>query len=116
MTSTQGLFGLFVQHAIAFLIPPRLERRRCSAPLRASPSKSGEPHYLSLGIAIGLAQTFYPQHSTVGPHDAERAVKGVLRFRVLDLVGEFDHLRAVVLVHTTQPCFKRGRLFRCKTV
>src|SRR5262249_18388367 len=78
--------------------------------------ESGEPHYLSIGIAMGLSQTLYPRHSPVGPHDAERAVKGVLRLRVLDLVDELEHLPAVLLVHTAQPGFERCRLFRRETV
>ena len=78
--------------------------------------KSGEPHYLSFGITIGLAQAFYPRHSPVGPHDSERAVKDVLRLRVLDLIDEVEHLPSVLFVHAAQPGFKRGRLFRSETV
>src|SRR5262245_35562622 len=65
---------------------------------------------------MDLPQTLYPQNAPVGPHDAERGVKGVVRLRVQDLVPEFEHLRAVFLVHTAQPGFKRGRLSRGQTV
>src|SRR5262245_30008048 len=77
---------------------------------------SGEPYYLSIGIAMDLAQTLYPRDGSVGPHDAKGAVKGVVCPRLHDIVPELEHLPAVLFVHTAKPGFKRGRLFRRETI
>src|SRR5262245_51346995 len=77
---------------------------------------SCKPHYLSIGIAMDLAQTLYPRHGTVGPHDAEDTVKDVVRLTVHDLIPELEHPPAVLFVHTAQPRFKRGRLFLLETI
>src|SRR5215471_4589419 len=115
MTSTQSLFGLFLEYSIALLGASHLVSLFGTAALSNIQYKSGEPHQLSIGISVGLAQTLYPRHGPVGPHNAERAVKGVARLRVHFLVDGIKHLRAVLLVHTAQPGLKRGRLFRGET-
>src|SRR5215831_1838871 len=78
--------------------------------LRDIQFQSGEPDYSSLGIAAHLAQALYPRDGSVGPHDAKHRVKRILHLRMVDLVGDFEHLLAVLLVHTAQPDFKRGWL------
>src|SRR5215813_15425783 len=71
---------------------------------------------MSLGVTMGLPHTLDPRHGTVGSNDAECAVKGVVRLPVTDLLDQFDHPLAVVLVDATQPCFKRCGLFCGETV
>src|SRR5262249_43935583 len=44
------------------------------------------------------------------------AVKSVVHLRVTDLLDQFDHLLAVLLVDATQPYFKRCGLFCSETV
>src|SRR5262245_14362882 len=102
MTSTEGLLSVFLQRAITFLVTTRLERFLGAPTLGDIQFNSGEIDYLSVRIAMNLAQTLYPRHGPVGSHDAERAVKGI-HFCVEELVEELDFLRAVLLMDTAQP-------------
>src|SRR5262245_22979556 len=116
MTSTEGLLSLFLQRAITLLVPARLKSLLSTAAFGDIQFNSDEQHYVSISIAMDLAQTLYPRHGSVGPDDAEGAVKNVVRLRVLDLVPKLEYLPAVLLVHTAQPGFNQARLSSRETV
>src|SRR3954471_7931943 len=77
MTSAEGLLSFFMQHAITFLVASHLEHLLGTPALSDIQLNSGKVDYLSLTIAMCLAQTLYPRHCAVGPDDAECGVKGI---------------------------------------
>src|SRR5262245_29038292 len=115
MTSAESILSLFVQRAFTFLVATRLQRLLGAPALSDIQFNSGEVDDLSLGVAMNLAQTLYPRDGPVGPHYAVRGVKRIHVF-VHELVEELELLPAVLLVHTAQPDFERGRLVQRETI
>src|SRR5262249_17232704 len=77
MTSTEGLFSLPLQGPISFFVAACLENFLSAATFSNIHVKPGEPDDFAVGIVVSLAATFYPQHCSVGSHDAERVIPPV---------------------------------------
>src|SRR5215467_14481721 len=71
MTSAESFLRLFLQSAIMLLVAASLALLFGATALRDIQLEPGEPYYLSVGIAMRVAQTLYPRDGPIGPHNAE---------------------------------------------
>src|SRR6516165_8412060 len=71
---------------------------------------------MPISIAVGLAPAFYPRHSPVGTHDAERILPAVPRWGAKDFVQHAKHAGSVLFVDTTRPSVNGCRFFRREAV
>src|SRR5215831_14841880 len=71
---------------------------------------------MPISIAVGLGPAFYPRHSPVGTHDAERILPAVPRWGANDFVQDAKHAGSVVFVDTARPCINGCRFFRREAV
>src|SRR5262245_48123751 len=105
MTSTQGFLSLFLQRAITFLVPARLENLLSTAAFGDIQTDPTDSRDLTFETPIGTAYPVHPRHSLVRPHGAEYDVP----FVVMPVQHVFDvteHSRAVLLVNTRDPCIE----------
>src|SRR5215831_3229732 len=71
---------------------------------------------MPISIAVGLGPAFYPRHSPVGTHDAERILPAVPRWGANDFVQDAKHARSVLFVDTARPSVNGCRFFRREAV
>src|SRR5262249_26310389 len=88
MTSAEGFLSLFVHGAITFFLAACLEKLLGATTLRDIQIEAGKQHYMPFGIAVGLAPAFYPRHSPIRTHDAERIDPVIPRWSAKDLVQD----------------------------
>ena len=91
------------QRAIVFLVAPRLPRLLRPLVLVEVEIEPGEPRDVAVGVTVGASPALDPRHRSVGPHDPERVLPRILRFRRQDLVEQGEHPRTVVVVHARHP-------------
>src|SRR5262249_15185877 len=78
MTSTEGLLSLFLQLAITFLVPARLQSlfsKAAFGDIQIDPTDSRD---LAIGTTIGATKAVHPRHGPVRPHCAEYDVPFVV--------------------------------------
>jgi hypothetical protein len=88
MTSAEGFLSLLLQGPLSFFFAACLEKLLGAMTLRDIQIEAGKQHYMPFGIAVGLAPAFYPRHSSVRTHDAERINPVVPRWSAKDLVQD----------------------------
>src|SRR5215472_6138651 len=71
---------------------------------------------MPISIAVGLAPAFYPRHSPVGAHNAERILPAVPRWGAKDFVQDAKQAGSVFFVDTARPSVNECRFFRREAV
>src|SRR5262249_37836000 len=115
VTSAESLLSLFVQRALTFLVPARLESRLSAAAfgdIQIDPAHSRD---LAIGPMMASAQTVHPHSRPVGLHGAEYGVPFVM-MPAQHVVEVTEHSRAVLLVHTRDPGIECLRRFLAEAV
>src|SRR5262249_22498650 len=65
--------------------------------------ESGEPHYVPIAVAVGLAPAFYPSDRPVATYDAEGILPFIPLCTAQDFIQDAQHTGPVLLVDTARP-------------
>src|SRR5262249_54233720 len=105
----------FVQCAVTFLVPVRLQSlfsKAAFGDIQIDPTDSRD---LAIGTTIGATKAVHPRQGPVRPYGAEYDVP----FVVMPVQHVFDvteHSRAVLLVNSRDPCVECLRISRGEAV